>query len=42
MTKLPATMNFIDHGKGGGPDVMALAQTALPSLERRSPGAEGV
>ena len=30
MTNLPATMNFIDHGKGGGPEVMALAQTSIP------------
>ena len=31
MTNLPTTMNFIDHGKGGGPEVMALAQTGLPT-----------
>jgi NADPH2:quinone reductase len=30
MTKLPASMNFIDHGKGGGPEVLVPAQTALP------------
>jgi NADPH2:quinone reductase len=30
MTNLPTTMNFIDHGKGGGPEVMALAQTSIP------------
>ena len=32
MTNLPATMNFIDHGKGGGPEVMALAQTSIPAF----------
>ena len=32
MTKLPASMNFIDHGKGGGPEVLVPAQTALPVL----------
>ncbi|MEY4859768.1 MAG: hypothetical protein RLZZ235_1935 [Pseudomonadota bacterium] len=31
MTNLPATMNFIDHGKGGGPEVMAIAQTSIPA-----------
>lgn len=31
MTKLPVSMTFIDHGKGGGPEVMAPAQTAVPS-----------
>ena len=30
MTNLPASMNFIDHGKGGGPEVLVPAQTALP------------
>ena len=32
MTNLPATMNFIEHGKGGGPEVMALAQTSIPAF----------
>ncbi|MBM3592884.1 MAG: NAD(P)H-quinone oxidoreductase [Alphaproteobacteria bacterium] len=31
MTNLPATMQFIDHGEGGGPEVMALAETSLPT-----------
>ena len=30
MTNLPATMNFIDHGKGGGPEVLVPGKTALP------------
>jgi NADPH2:quinone reductase len=30
MTNLPASMHFIDHGKGGGPEVLVPAQTALP------------
>ncbi len=30
MAQLPDSMTFIDHGKGGGPEVMAPARTALP------------
>ena len=30
MTNLPASMNFIDHGKGGGPEVLVPAQTTPP------------
>lgn len=30
MTQLPASMTFIDHGKGGGPEVLVPAQTTPP------------
>ena len=30
---LPASMKFIDHGKGGGPDAMRLADGPLPTLK---------
>ena len=30
MTQLPASMTFIDHGKGGGPEVLVPARTTLP------------
>ena len=30
MSNLPASMHFIDHGKGGGPEVLVPAQTTLP------------
>ena len=32
MTQLPASMTFIDHGKGGGPEVLVPGKTALPTL----------
>lgn len=30
---LPASMKFIDHGKGGGPDAMRVADGPLPTLK---------
>lgn len=30
MTQLPASMTFIDHGKGGGPEVLVPGKTTLP------------
>ena len=30
---LPASMKFIDHGKGGGPDAMRIAEGPLPTLK---------
>jgi len=32
VTQLPASMTFIDHGKGGGPEVLVPGKTALPTL----------
>jgi len=30
VTQLPASMTFIDHGKGGGPEVLVPGKTAPP------------
>ena len=28
---IPTNMRFIDHGKGGGPDILAPSECAVPS-----------